>query len=259
MLTLFDLNYLPAFLLIFSRMIAFIATVPIFSYRNIPNPFKIGLALFISLILVVTLDAPELSLDLMYVILIFKEVLVGLIIGLVATLILTVVQIAGGFIDFKMGFAIANVMDPQTGAQSPIIGQYFYTFALLFLIAVDGHHLLLNGVISSFEFIGLDQLIHFFSQNYITAVVGMFSQMFLIAFQMAVPIVGSLFLVDVALGIIARTVPQLNVFVVGIPLKITVSFIALSVFIVFYISLVRRLFGYTITVMDGFLRILGGA
>jgi len=259
MLTLFDLNYLPAFLLIFSRIIAFIATVPIFSYRNIPNPFKIGLALFISLILVVTLDAPELSLDLMYVILIFKEVLVGLIIGLVATLILTVVQIAGGFIDFQMGFAIANVMDPQTGAQSPIIGQYFYTFALLFLIAVDGHHLLLNGVISSFEFIGLDQLIHFSSQNYITAVVGMFSQMFLIAFQMAVPIVGSLFLVDVALGIIARTVPQLNVFVVGIPLKITVSFIALSVFIVFYISLVRRLFGYTITVMDGFLRILGGA
>src|SRR5690625_5636477 len=97
MLTLFDLNYFPSFFLFFSQMIAFIATVPIFSYLNIPNPFKIGLALFISLILVVTLDAPELSLDLMYVILIFKEVLVGLIIGLVATLILTVVQIAGGF------------------------------------------------------------------------------------------------------------------------------------------------------------------
>jgi len=90
------------------------------------------------------------------------------------------------------------------------------------------------------------------------SVIMMLSQMFLIAFQMAIPIVGSLFLVDVALGIIARTVPQLNVFVVGIPLKITVSFIAISIYIVFFISIVKRLFGYTLEMMDGFMRILGG-
>lgn len=258
MLTLLDLNYLPAFLLIFSRILAFITTVPVFSYRNIPNMFKIGIAFFISLIIVSTLDITSIPIDLMFIVLILKEVLVGLMIGLVATLILTIVQIAGGFIDFQMGFAIANVMDPQTGAQSPIMGQYFYTFALLFLIATDGHHLLINGAISSFEFVALDQLINISSESYIMAVIVMFNQMFVIAFQMAIPIVGSLFLVDVALGIIARTVPQLNVFVVGIPLKITVSFIALSVFIVFYISLVRRLFGYALDVMDGFLRILGG-
>lgn len=258
MLTLIDFNYLPAFMLIFARIMAFITTVPIFSYKNIPNPFKIGIAFFISLIIVSTLDIPALPIDLAYVLLLFKEVMVGLIIGLVATLILTIVQIAGGFVDFQMGFAIANVMDPQTGAQSPIIGQYFYTFALLFILAIDGHHLLINGAIASFNFVELDQLINFTGESYITAVIVMFSQMFLIAFQMAVPIVGSLFLVDVALGIIARTVPQLNVFVVGIPVKITVSFIAISIYIVFYISIVKRLFGYTLEVMDGFMRILGG-
>ncbi|MBU5594973.1 flagellar type III secretion system protein FliR [Amphibacillus sp. MSJ-3] len=258
MLTLVDLNYLPAFLLIFIRLLAFVATVPIFSYRNIPNPFKIGFALFMSWIIVITMDLPVLEIDLMFIVLILKEVLVGLIIGLVATLILTAVQIAGGFIDFQMGFAIANVMDPQTGAQGPIIGQYFYTFALMFLLAIDGHHLLINGAFYSFELIKLDQFIDFSNPNYIIAVVTMFNQIFLIAFQMAIPIVGSLFLVDVALGIIARTVPQLNVFVVGIPLKITVSFFSISIFIVFYISLVRRLFGYTLDVMDTFMRILGG-
>lgn len=258
MLTLIDFNYLPAFMLIFARIMAFITTVPIFSYKNIPNPFKIGIAFFISLIIVSTLDIPALPIDLAYVLLLFKEVMVGLIIGLVATLILTIVQIAGGFVDFQMGFAIANVMDPQTGAQSPIIGQYFYTFALLFILAIDGHHLLINGAIASFNFVELDQLINFTGESYITAVIVMFSQMFLIAFQMAVPIVGSLFLVDVALGIIARTVPQLNVFVVGIPVKITVSFIAISIYIVFYISIVKRLFGYTLEVVDGFMRILGG-
>ena len=258
MLTLIDFNYLPAFLLIFARLIAFVATVPIFSYKNIPNQFKIGLAFFISVIVVTTLDIPALPIDLTFILLLFKEVMVGLIIGLVATLILTIVQIAGGFIDFQMGFAIANVMDPQTGAQSPIIGQYFYTFALLFILAIDGHHLLINGTIASFNFVEIDQLINLSSQSYITTIMVMFSQMFLIAFQMAIPIVGSLFLVDVALGIIARTVPQLNVFVVGIPLKITVSFLAISIYIIFYISIVRRLFGYMLEVMDSFMRILGG-
>lgn len=258
MIDLVNLNYIPAFLLVFSRIIAFIVTVPIFSYRNIPNPFKIALSFAISLILVTTFDIPEIPIDLMFVVLILKEVLVGLIIGLAATLIMTVVQIAGGFIDFQMGFAIANVIDPQTGAQSPIIGQYFNTFALLFLLAVDGHHLLINGAFYSFELIRIDQFIDLSSLNYITAVVTMFNQIFLIAFQMATPIAASLLLVDVALGIIARTVPQLNVFVVGIPLKITVSFIMISIFLVFYIGLVRRLFGYTLEVMSGFMQILGG-
>src|SRR5699024_7085840 len=102
MCTLINFYYLPAFLLIFARIVAFIATVPLFSYPNIPNPMKIGLSFFISLILVMTLDFPEISLDLMFIVLLFKEVLVGLILGLVATLMMTVVQIAGGFIDFQM-------------------------------------------------------------------------------------------------------------------------------------------------------------
>ncbi|WP_067838556.1 flagellar biosynthetic protein FliR [Amphibacillus sediminis] len=258
MLTLFDLNSLPAFLLIFTRIVAFIATVPIFSYRNIPNPFKVGFAFFMSLIMVLSIDIPELTIDLAYVILIFKEVLVGIILGLLAYLVLSVVQIAGGFIDFQMGFAIANVVDPQTGAQSPVIGQYFHMFALLFLLAVDGHHLFINGAFYSFDLIKIDQLIHIGSNGYITTVLTTFTQLFLIAFQMAIPIVGCLFLVDVALGIVARTVPQLNVFVVGIPIKITVSLFVLGMFMTLYISLVQRLFNYIIEILEVFMRILGG-
>ncbi|MBM7540586.1 flagellar biosynthetic protein FliR [Amphibacillus cookii] len=258
MLTLIDLNLLPAFLLILARIVAFIATVPIFSYRNIPNPFKIGIAIFISWILLFTIDIPDISLDLTFLLLVFKEAFIGIILGMVAYVILTVVQIAGGFIDFQMGFAIANIIDPQTGAQSPVIGQYFYTFAILFLLAVDGHHLLINGAFYSFELIAIDQLINIGSESYILAVLTMFNQMFLIAFQMAIPIVGCLFLVDVALGIIARTVPQLNVFVVGIPLKITVSLFVISMFIVLYMGLVRSLFGYIIEMMHVFMQVLGG-
>src|SRR5699024_11426544 len=85
------------------------------------------------------------------VLLLMKEIFVGLFIGLIAYIILAAVQVAGGFIDFQMGFAIANVVDPQTGAQSPLIGQYFYIIALLFLLSVDGHHLLIDGIYFSYE------------------------------------------------------------------------------------------------------------
>ncbi|PXW92516.1 flagellar biosynthetic protein FliR [Streptohalobacillus salinus] len=258
MLTLFDANYLPGFLLIFARMVAFFVTIPIFSYRNIPTPYKLGIAGFMSLIIVVTLDLPELTLDLTFVFLVFKEAVVGLIIGLIAYIIMAAIQIAGGFIDFQMGFAIANVIDPQTGAQGPVIGQYFYTFALLFLLAVDGHHLLIQGAIYSFDLIQLDQLINLGDEQIILTVLRTFNQLFLMAFQMAIPIVGTLFLVDVTLGLIARTVPQLNVFVVGIPLKIFVSLFVLSMFMVIYMDLVKRLFRYVIEMMQVFMRLLGG-
>ena len=70
---------------------------------------------------------------------------------------MSAIQIAGGFIDFQMGFAMVNVMDPQTGAQSPIMGQYLYIISLFFLLTVNGHHLILDGIYYSYQFIPMDQ------------------------------------------------------------------------------------------------------
>ncbi|CQR47684.1 Flagellar biosynthetic protein FliR [Paraliobacillus sp. PM-2] len=259
MLESVNLNYLPAFLLILVRFIAFFATIPIFSYRNIPNQFKIGLAIFLAWITLYTITIPEIAIDLSFLLLLGKETVVGLLLGLIAYIILASVQIAGGFIDFQMGFAIANVIDPQTGAQGPLVGQYFYTIAILFLLTVDGHHLLINGAMFSFEIIPLDQLINFNNEKLVLFIIDTFNQLFVIAFQLAIPIVGCLFLVDVALGIIARTVPQLNVFVVGIPLKILVALFVISMFMVMYISVVKRLFAYMLEALQLLIKLFGGA
>lgn len=258
MLSVINLDYVTVFLLVFGRLAGFFVTLPIFSYRNIPTQFKIGFAAFVSLMIMFTLDIPVIDLDLTFVFLLVKEVIIGLIIGFVANIIMTAIQIAGNFIDFQMGFAIANVIDPQTGAQGPVIGQYLYIFSLMFLLAVDGHHLLIQGAIHSFDIIDVDQLIDLGQGRLLMTAVNMFTQLFLIAFQMAIPIVGTLFLVDVTLGIIARTVPQLNVFVVGIPLKIGVSLFVLSLFMMAYIDLVKRLVHYVIEMMEMLMRILGG-
>ncbi|WNS77189.1 flagellar biosynthetic protein FliR [Bacillus sp. DTU_2020_1000418_1_SI_GHA_SEK_038] len=255
-------NFLPAFpvfLLILVRVTSFFLMMPLFSYRSIPTAAKIGLGFFMSFIMVFTLDAPVLEIDSHYFLLIIKEALVGLLIGFIAYLILSAIQIAGGFIDFQMGFAIANVIDPQTGAQSPLMGQYLYTIGLFFLLTVNGHHLLLDGVFYSYQFIPLEQSwISFGNESMVEYVVKAFNSMFIIAFQMSIPVVGSLFLVDIALGIVARTVPQLNVFVVGLPLKIGVSFIVLIAVMSIMLLVVSQLFEMMLNTMRGLMEIIGG-
>lgn len=259
MLDTLNLVKLPVLILVLMRVFGFFVMMPLFSYRTIPTYFKIGFGFFLALIITTTIGNVDVDFNGMYLFLIIKEIAVGLSTGLIAYIILTSIQIAGGFIDFQMGFAIANVIDPQTGAQSPLTGQYFYIISLLFLLSVDGHHLLIDGMYYSYQFIPIDQLISFKDKNLIDFIIDAFSEMFAIAFQIAIPIVGCLFLVDIALGMIARTVPQLNVFVVGLPIKILVSFVSILVFLPLYIGLIRRLFAYTFDTLHGFMQLLGGA
>jgi flagellar biosynthesis protein FliR len=249
-----------AFFLILIRISAFLITVPIFSYRTIPSTYKIGFAVFLAWIMYFTIDVPALELNGFLILLILKEAMVGLLIGLIAFIVMSAIQIAGGFIDFQMGFAIANVVDPQTGTHSPLTGQFLYILSLLFLLSVNGHHLLIDGIFFSYQTIPINQLwIPFGDKEMLGYVVSIFNSMFVIAFQMSIPIVGSLFLVDVALGILARTVPQLNIFVVGLPLKIFVSFILLFVTMSAFFLLVSHLFEETLYAMRGLMRLIGGA
>ncbi|MCM3616246.1 flagellar type III secretion system protein FliR [Sutcliffiella horikoshii] len=253
------LNYFPAFLLVLTRVTAFFVTLPLFSYRNVPSTFKVGFGFFFALVMALSMDLPVIGIDGAYILLVLKELMVGLLIGLVAYMVLAAIQIAGGFIDFQMGFAIANVIDPQTGVQSPIIGQFFYMFAMLLLLAVNGHHLMLDGIYFSYELISLTQAwIPLGDAGVFEFVLSTVNRMFIIALQLAIPIVGVLFLVDVALGIVARTVPQLNVFVVGLPLKIGVSFITIIFSLTILFTLFYKLFELMLRTMRGLMELLGG-
>ncbi len=253
------INTIPIFLLIFIRVISFIMIVPIFSYGTIPAMFKIGLAFYLAYIMVFVIEVVDpIAFDGMYILLLVKEILVGISIGLIAYILISAIQTAGGLIDFQMGFALANVVDPQTGAQSPIMGQYLYMFALLFLLSVDGHHLLIDGIFYSYQFIPIDQsFITFGEQNMIVMIAKILSAMFLIAFQISIPVIACLFIVDLALGIIARTVPQMNIFVIGLPVKILVGFILLFVIIGVMIFSVQSLFDLLLHAMRDFMTLLG--
>ncbi|MCI3919010.1 flagellar type III secretion system protein FliR [Paenibacillus sp. TRM 82003] len=240
------LAYYPNLLLIFCRLTAFFMTAPVFSTRNnVPPQIRIGLAVFVSLLIFYASGTETaVAIDAQYYYYVIREVLIGLIIGFIAYLFFTVVQIAGSFIDMQMGFGIANVIDPMTGAQSPVFGSFKYMIAMLLFLSLNGHHYLLLGIMDSYELIPLDNsffkaLAHGTPTEFLTRSL---STAFTLAFQMAAPIVAAMFLVDLALGILAKTAPQFNVFVVGIPLKILVGLIITVLLIPGFVALFQTLF-----------------
>jgi len=248
----------PVFLLIFVRVAMFFLIVPIFSYRNVPSLVRTGLSLFIAFAVYFAQTPEPVPLDGLFLLLVVKEALVGLMIALIAMIMMGAIQTAGGIIDFQMGFAMANVIDPLTGAQSPMTGQYLYIFAMLFLLATDGHHLLIDAIYNSYQFIPLTEIaIHFADTSVIAFIARSFAIMFLIAVQLAIPIVASILMLDIALGILARTVPQLNIFNVGFPVKILSGFILLFLVIGVMVFSMEKLFDILLYAIRDFMLLIG--
>ena len=247
-------------LLIFVRVSAFFVTIPLFSYKTIPSQLKIVLAFVLSWMMYYTFSIEAFTINGDYLLLVLKEAIVGLVLGLVVYIVFSAVQIAGGFIDFQMGFAMANIVDPQTGAQSPLMGQFFNFLLLLVFLAINGHHLVLDGIFYSYQFMPIDQFFPKFGDaESIEYIMKLFVAVFAIAFQMSAPIIATLFLVTLALGITGKTVPQLNIFVVGFPIKIAVGFILLVTMMGVMVAVMEKVIEMGIIGMRNLMIVLGGS
>lgn len=247
-------------LLIFVRVSAFFVTIPLFSYKTIPSQLKIVLAFVLSWMMYYTFSIEAFTINGDYLLLVLKEAIVGLVLGLVVYIVFSAVQIAGGFIDFQMGFAMANIVDPQTGAQSPLMGQFFNFLLLLVFLAINGHHLVLDGIFYSYQFMPIDQFFPKFGDaESIEYIMKLFVAVFAIAFQMSAPIIATLFLVTLALGITGKTVPQLNIFVVGFPIKIAVGFILLITMMGVMVEVMGKVIEMGILGMRNLMIVLGGS
>lgn len=239
------LQSLPGFLLILFRLSAFFVVSPIFSYRGVPAQFKIGLVFMISLITFMSLGMEDaIEWDAEYVLSIIREILIGLLLGFTAYLFFTIVQVAGSFVDLQMGFGIANLIDPMTGAQSPVMGNLKFFIAVLLFLSLNGHHFLLSAIMDSYQWVPLDNAVfaHIYSGNISNFLLKSYSSMFILAFQMAAPLIVALFLVDVAMGILARTAPQFNLFVIGIPLKLLIGLVVLLIMVPGFLYLFQNVF-----------------
>ena len=155
---------------------------------------------------------------------------------------------------------MANIVDPQTGAQSPLMGQFFNFLLLLVFLAINGHHLVLDGIFYSYQFMPIDQFFPKFGDaESVEYIMKLFVAVFAIAFQMSAPIIATLFLVTLALGITGKTVPQLNIFVIGFPIKIAVGFILLVTLMGVMVEVMEIVIEMGIMGMRNLMIVLGGS
>ncbi|MEA2101248.1 MAG: flagellar biosynthetic protein FliR [Thermodesulfobacteriota bacterium] len=220
-------------LLIFVRVGICFAVLPIFGSNLLPRRISAMLALFLSLVLLpvvgpVDIDIQDMDVFFLLIVLV-QNLLVGLCLGLSINIIFSGAQVAGQLVGFQMGFAMANVLDPMTGATAPVTANLLYVTAILIFFALGGHYFLIRGLVESFTLVPIAAEIPragFFS---ITVAYG--SKMFLIALKVASPVIAVLLLMNVSFALVARAVPQMNVFIMSFPLTIAVGLIFITVVI----------------------------
>ncbi len=211
------------FLLIFLRVTSMLLLFPIFSSAQIPHQVRLGLGALLSFIIFRVIPPPHLTGGAFELIVgASAQVLLGVIVGFVASLVFTGIQFAGELIDLQVGFAIANVLNPQTQQNITIIGEFQLALATLIFLTTNSHYFFIQGVAGSFNLVPLPYI------NLDPSVAGnlalFFSQSFLIVFRISAPVVVALFLTNVALALMARVAPQMNVFVIGLPIQVAVGF-----------------------------------
>ena len=231
----FNYSQFESLLFIFSRVAAIILFAPILGSAQVPARLKVGLALVFSVMIfpmvpIEALPEPRGLFDL--AIHIATDAAIGLAIAFAVRLIFTAVQVAGTIVDFQMGFGVVNVIDPQTQAQVSITAQFQNILAVLIFLASDAHHFIIGAVVQSFDLINLAQVD--FSNVTPELILRYFTSMFVVAVKIAAPIMAILFFLSVGLGLVARTVPQMNVFIVGFPLQIGVGLLMVALAMPFF-------------------------
>ena len=236
------MNMVYSFFLIAVRFGSLFLSTPLLSSEMIPTQVKAGLSLIVSIIIypmvyskgmVVFPDQP-----ILVVLQVLSEVLVGVIIGFVTLLTFSAFQLAGEFIDLSAGFTMVNVIDPLVGEDAPMTSQIYNLLSILVFLTINGHHEVIRALISSFKVIPVTKLV--LTPNLLEYVFRLSGDLFIIALRLAVPIMATLFIVDYVFGLIARTVPQLNVFLLGMPVKIMIAFLLLFASIPFTVDLMSQ-------------------
>jgi len=220
-------NNVIIFFLLFSRISGLMAFFPFFSHTAISMPVKTGLIFYLSILFYPAVTLSSLPVDISSLaLMVVSEFMLGLIAGAVLNLVFGALGVAGMQIGMVMGFSMASVMDPSTGANTPIISNILNLIALMMLLAFDGHHLILlflNETMGNIELGGFYPKA--FIWEYISEGV---SHMFAMGFIIAFPIIALSLLADVIFGMLMKTMPQFNLLVVGFPIKIFLSIMVLA-------------------------------
>lgn len=218
-----------AFLICAARVASLLGSLPIFSGGQVPMKVRAGLALTFSLLLFPVIEPflPPVDFSLLALgVLMANEAILGLMLGFMSRLIFAAVEFGGTVIGYQMGFAAANVFDPQNQQQTSLIAQFQNILAILIFLSLDIHHIFLRAIVDSYQVLppgGLD-----FSGEAVPFLFGLAGNIFILGIKFSAPVLAVLLLSGLVLGILSRIFPQLNVFMLSFPLNIGLAFLCIS-------------------------------
>jgi len=232
----------PKYLLIFFRVLSILWLLPIFSMRSVSVLFKVAFAIVTSLLITEVVPYAETLANDPYGMLlaVLREVLIGLSIGFAIRLLFMCVQAAGEIVSFQTGFAFARVVDPFSSGQASVLEQFLYMLGIMIFFSVDAHHIVVRGLYASFKELPLGAAT--FSGGLFNYFITATGRIFSLGLKFGAPLVVALFLIELALGLLSRMIPTMNIFVEGLPVKVFVSLSVLSLALGFMAPALTSLF-----------------
>ncbi len=237
-------NRLDLYFIILVRLAGFITILPVFTGNNFPTQAKIGFSVFVSYLLFssgkITVAYSDLTV-LTYITILVTEFTVGFILAFVVYMFFSLIYFAGQLMDFQVGFSMVSVFDPLSQIQVPILGNMFYLVITIFLVQSGGLNAILAAFFYSYEALPINSAILLENGKIVKIFVDFILKFYSTGIQIALPVVGSILIVDVALGLLVKAVPQMNVFVVGMPIKLLVGLFV----IIYIVPLISSIYSYT--------------
>ena len=222
-----DLEY---FLLIFIRVASFVFIAPFFSMSNTPKNVRVALSFFVAFLLYQSMPRQEVVYDSLigYTIVILKEVITGLLIGFAANLCSTIVAFAGQIASMEMGLSMASMMDPTTRENTTVTGVYYNYIILLLLMSSGMHRYFLKALAETYILIPVNGAV-LNHEKLLNAMIEFLSDYIIIGFRICLPIFAVMIILNAVLGVLAKVSPQLNMFAVGMQMKVVVGLAILLV------------------------------
>lgn len=212
------------FFMVLMRMTSFVVSWPVFGVENISAPIKVLFALILSLVIFPTLHWSPAQMDAVkgdLILLTVREAFIGLTIGYLARFFFFSFRVTGEMMSQALGLSSAQMFNPSMGGQTTVIEQFYVGLATLFYLAVNGHHFLISGLVQSFEMVHAAQLTLNTSQ--FAGLAQLTQEVIELGLKMSAPVVIAILVINVVLGVVGKTVPQLNVLVTSFPVNIMVG------------------------------------
>ncbi len=238
------LELTEGFILVLIRVSSILMMVPVFGDSRIPAAVKWGLSLLTSLILFPVVRAgfsETAKIDtLLFASGIMGEMLIGVTIGFAARLVFAGIQISGEILGFQMGFSFASVVDPLTNIQVTVISEFQYLLGVLLFMSLNAHHIFISAIADSYLLFP-PQGVHL-SAPFFQGLLILFREIFIVAIKISAPVMAVLFFSNIAMGIVARTVPQMNVFAINFPLQISIGLLFVGLSAPVFVKTAARIF-----------------